>query len=158
MIGYFGHLYKIWNTLLDKSIYRGEAMDQTTQFNLLGLLIAAAIAIVPITVAIGWEIYQKKHKVSEEGDESMGNNTSTADHGSTAARDIVTGGRAFFNSEVHYHDAINQRPTEGESEVIGDLAEIKLAPVYSSLFAEDNQLKTERITISNQDHGKIEGN
>lgn len=46
--------------------------------------------------------------------------------------------------------AINQ-------DAVDSSTEIKLAPVYTSLFAEENRLKTEQIHITSQNHGKISG-
>ena len=67
-----------------------------------------------------------------------GSNTNNADD-STASRECNTNQELDHNSDL------------------GDFDMIQLERVYTSLFVEDNQLKTERIIINNQDHEKVEG-
>lgn len=53
-----------------------------------------------------------------------------------------------------------QKTTEEETQAEGlqnEFSEIKLASTYTSLFAEENKLKTERIVITKQEHGIIAG-
>lgn len=58
----------------------------------------------------------------------------------------------------------NVQPLSKESEVEthgedskNEFSEIKLSSIYTSLFAEDNKLKTERIVITKQEHSIITG-
>ena len=56
----------------------------------------------------------------------------------------------------------NQTPTENEEKKHSNkarnaLGEIRLSEIYTSLFAEDNRLKTEQIRITKQEGSDIEG-
>lgn len=85
---------------------------------------------------------------------------SQTDHGSInisidgGSNATINGVNAALSSEAgNKPESINELDETAEPEY----ESIRLHDIYTSLFAEDNQLKTERIVITRQDHGKIEG-
>lgn len=120
--------------------------------NWVGVL-AGILSIIGAVLAI---VHAKKPK----GDATMSKETTkqTSDRGS-----INISANGGSNVTVTGVSAANEgnadtAPANGPDEILEpEYESIRLHNVYTSLFAEDSQLKTERIVITVQDHGKIEG-
>lgn len=128
--------------------------------NWVGLL-AGVLSIIAAIVGI---VISIKSKSKAKGDVSSMPNKTTVNEADRGSINIsAEGGSSITVSGVNAtpvsKDADTTKPIDGLGESSGSEYEsIRLHNVYTSLFAEDNQLKTERITITRQDHGKIEGN
>lgn len=125
--------------------------------NWVGLL----AGIFSIIAAILGIIFAKKSKGKGDAKEMPNKTTnSQTDHGSInisvdgGSKATITGVNATLPSEV---DDKTKSTDELKEASESEYDSIQLHNVYTSLFAEDNQLKTERIIITQQDHGKIEG-
>lgn len=121
-------------------------------------LLASILSIIGTILGV---VFIKKSKgkgdVEEVPSKTITNNTDrgsiniSADGGSNIT---VTGVHASSASAAGDNTDLkdkSDKSLESEHELI------RLHNVYTSLFAEDNQLKTERIVITRQEHGKIEG-
>ncbi|WP_289227655.1 YkgJ family cysteine cluster protein [Parabacteroides goldsteinii] len=120
--------------------------------NWVGVL-AGILSIIGAVLAI---VHAKKQK----GDATMPKETTTqtSDRGSInisaeGGSSVTVTGVIASNGNNDGTDSADKLDEKLESEY----ESIQLHNVYTSLFAEDNQLKTERIIITQQDRGKIEG-
>ncbi len=111
-------------------------------------IIGAVLAIVHLKKTKG-DVPMPKETTSQTSE--SGSINISAEGGSSVT---VTGVSAANGSS----DSSGTDPAARHDETLeAEYESIRLHNVYTSLFAEDNQLKTERIIITGQDHGKIEG-
>lgn len=120
--------------------------------NWVGVL-AGILSIIGAVLAIA-------HGKKSKGDATMPKKATsqTSDHGSINIS--VERGSSVIYTGVTTSNGNNDdtNSADGHDERLEpEYESIHLHNVYTSLFAEDNQLKTERIFITQQDRGKVEG-
>lgn len=125
------------------------------------LAIAIVGGLTALVVLITACVNYKKEKDKKPAEDNK------ADAGSRNGDSISTGDSSEGNISVNSGGGNvtinnNQTPTENEgkkhsTKARNALGEIRLSEIYTSLFAEDNRLKTEQIRITKQDGSDIEG-
>lgn len=113
------------------------------------VVIAIAGAIAAIFGV--WKVYislkeKKENSMKHDGD----NNTIANPHGGTNVINSHGGQVTITTTSQSLEDDASKSSKDFSTE-------IKLAEVYTSLFAEESHLKTEQIRITSQDHGRITG-
>ena len=103
-----------------------------------------------------------KYRKNDSDDKSSSSETTTNTNQNTTQSN--SGGPNYSASHgaiqnIHVHASTEKEvgKSEEEGDLKSDFSEIRLAPIYTSLFAEENKLKTERICIIKQEHGYITG-
>lgn len=96
-----------------------------------------------------WKAYISKHNGKEDTMEQPNKNGIKNPQGGT---NVIAeqGSHVVIEEHSHANSSSNHQISDASTE-------IKLAPIYTSLFAEENRLKTEQIHITSQNHGKITG-
>lgn len=129
-------------------------MDNVTQ-----IIVAACPVIAAILGVVGAYIGIKKKK--SKGDGSVNNDSSIQN--AKAKGDIINAVDKSTHIHVHGNTSdSNQKSTQTKAENHevknqSDAENIHLSEKYTSIFAEDNKLKTEQIHITKQKGGNIEG-
>lgn len=104
--------------------------------------------VVLITAYVNYKKEKDKNPAEDNKTDASSRNGESISTGDSGDRNIsvISGGDVTINT--------NQTPTENEgkkhsTKARNVLGEIRLSEIYTSLFAEDNRLKTEQIKITN---------
>lgn len=114
-------------------------------------LITAIVALVGAVVILVNDKKKgknsKKMKINASKEHNISNNQNNSN-----------GNINLISSQVHINTHSDEKRThKTQNAVNSEQDTIKLANAYTSIFAEENKLKTERITITKQEHTYVEG-
>ena len=116
------------------------------------LPLAASIATIAGAI-YAYKSYKKNHSSTQtQNDPNQDNDSLVLSDSMKGETNIIIsgGGTVNLNEQKNKKNKENTKPNNITTE-------IQLQSIYTSLFAEDNKLKTEKIIISKQEQGNIEG-
>lgn len=116
------------------------------------LPLAASIATIAGAI-YAYKSYKKNHSSTQtQNDPNQDNDSLVLSDSMKGETNIIIsgGGTVNLNEQKTNKNKENTKPNNITTE-------IQLQSIYTSLFAEDNKLKTEKIIISKQEQGNIEG-
>jgi len=115
---------------------------------MLELIIKIVLFLTALIGLITAAVHAKKGSPKVEDGSEGKNTTSIGDSNNGNIVANTEGGDVIINSNQPLSDGKDNAKIANKH---NDLTEIRLSSVYTSIFAEDNQLKTEQILITKQE-------